>query len=85
MTITQHEIRRGVYYDFVVVLMLLQRSLASLPDVVDAAVVMATPANREVLEATGFSAADIEASPEDLLIVVKGWRRAGRRRGPVTG
>ena len=70
MTITQHEIRRGVYYDSVV-LMLLQRSLASLPDVVDAAVVMATPANREVLEATGFSAADIEASPEDLLIVVK--------------
>ena len=41
--ISQHEIRRGVYYDSVL-LMQLQRSLAALPDIVDAAVVMATPA-----------------------------------------
>ena len=51
--------------------MQLQRSLSALPGVVDAAVVMATPANREVLEATGFSAEGVDASPEDLLIVVK--------------
>lgn len=67
---TQHEIRRGVYYDSIV-LMQLQRSLAALPDVQDAAVVMATPANRDVLASTGFSLADIDAKPEDLLIVVK--------------
>ena len=67
---SQHEIRRGVYYDSVV-LMQLQRALAALPDVVDAAVVMATPANRELLEATGFSVAGIDAGPEDLLLVVK--------------
>lgn len=68
--ISKHEIRRGVYYDSVV-LMQLQRSLSALPDVVDAAVVMATPANRDVLEATGFALTGIDASPEDLLIVVK--------------
>jgi FdrA protein len=71
VTVSQHEIRRGAYYDSVV-LMQLQRALAGLSDVVDAAVVMATPANREVLEATGFPVTDIDAGPEDLLIVVKG-------------
>lgn len=68
--ITQHEIRRGVYYDSVV-LMQLQRALVALPHVLDAAVVMATPANREILAATGFSTTDIDAAPEDLLIIVK--------------
>jgi FdrA protein len=71
MAASQHEVRRGVYYDSVV-LMQLQRALAALPDVEDAAVVMATPANRELLEATGFDVAAIAAKPEDLLIVVKG-------------
>ncbi|MEZ4770390.1 MAG: acyl-CoA synthetase FdrA [Caldilineales bacterium] len=68
--VSQHEVRRGVYYDSVV-LMQLQRALAALPDVEDAAVVMATPANRDVLESTGFDVSGIDAKPEDLLIVVK--------------
>ncbi|MCS6843948.1 MAG: acyl-CoA synthetase FdrA [Caldilineales bacterium] len=68
--VSRHAIRRGVYYDSVV-LMQLQRSLAALPGVVDAAVVMATPANRELLESTGFALAGVEAGPEDLLVVVK--------------
>ena len=68
--VSKHEVRRGVYYDFVV-LMQLQRALAALPEVEDAAVVMATPANRDVLASTGFDVATIEAKPEDLLIVVK--------------
>ena len=68
--VSQHEIRRGVYYDSVV-LMQLQRALAALPDVEDAAVVMATPANRDVLASTGFDVTAIDAKPEDLLIVVK--------------
>ncbi|MEA3336913.1 MAG: acyl-CoA synthetase FdrA [Chloroflexota bacterium] len=68
--VSQHELRRGVYYDSVV-LMQLQRSLASLPEVIDAAVVMATPANLEILDATGFSVPALDAKPEDLLIVVK--------------
>lgn len=70
MTVSQREVRRGVYYDSVV-LMQLQRALAALPDVEDAAVVMATPANRDVLSSTGFSVEEIDAKPEDLLIVVK--------------
>ena len=70
MTTSKHEIRRGVYYDSVV-LMQLQRALAALPEVEDAAVVMATPANRDVLASTGFDVTTIEAKPEDLLIVVK--------------
>lgn len=70
MSTIKHEIRRGVYYDSVV-LMQLQRALAALAGVEDAAVVMATPANREVLASTGFDVEGIEAKPEDLLIVVK--------------
>lgn len=68
--VSRHAVRRGVYYDSVV-LMQLQRALAALPGVVDAAVVMATPANRELLEATGFALAGVDARPEDLLVVVK--------------
>ncbi|MDA1330077.1 MAG: acyl-CoA synthetase FdrA [Chloroflexi bacterium] len=71
MSITKSEIRAGAYYDSVV-LMQLQRSLAALDGVEDAGVVMATPANLELL-------ADFElltqegktANPDDLLIVVR--------------
>ena len=45
MNTTQYQIRQGAYYDSVV-LMQLQKSLAGLPGVFDAGVVMATPANR---------------------------------------
>ena len=71
MTTTQYEIRPGAYYDSVV-LMQLQKSLAALPGVLDAGVVMATPANCELLTASGFSLDDIQAKPDDLLIIVKG-------------
>jgi FdrA protein len=69
MTATRSEIRAGAYYDSVV-LMQLQRALADLPGVIDAGVVMATPANCDLLEASGL-AADSQAGPDDLLIVVK--------------
>ncbi len=68
--ITKYQIRPGAYYDSVV-LMQLQKSLANLPAVLDAGVVMATPANRELLVASGFSLADIEVQADDLLIIVK--------------
>lgn len=67
----KHEIRAGAYYDSVV-LMQLQKSLAGLPGVVDAGVVMATPANLDVLLASGFILDGITAHPDDLLIMVKG-------------
>lgn len=63
------EVRPGAYYDSVI-LMQLQRSLADLPGVIDAGVVMATPANKELLAASGL-AVDTPAGSDDLLIVVE--------------
>jgi FdrA protein len=63
------EVRPGAYYDSVI-LMQLQRSLADLPGVIDAGVVMATPANKELLAASGL-AVETPAGSDDLLIVVE--------------
>jgi FdrA protein len=64
-------IRPGAYYDSVV-LMQLQRALTTLPGVLDAGVVMATPANREILAASGLTPSEeIDAGAHDLLIAVK--------------
>ncbi len=71
MTMVRSEVRRGAYYDSVV-LMQLQRGLLDLPGVIDAGVVMATPANRELLAANDLLPDAIAAGPDDLLIVVKG-------------
>ena len=71
MSVTKFEIRQGAYYDSVV-LMQLQRGLVGLPKVVDAGVVMATPANRELLSANDILPDAVTANPDDLLIVVKG-------------
>jgi FdrA protein len=70
MTVTKWEIRQGAYYDSVV-LMQLQRGLTGLPGVLDAGVVMATPANRDLLAANDLLPGAISANPDDLLIVIK--------------
>src|ERR687891_272383 len=70
MTVTKYDIRRGAYYDSVV-LMHLQRGLIGLPGVIDAGVVMASPANRDLLAANHLLPDSLTASPDDLLIVVK--------------
>ncbi len=67
--VTRCAVRAGSYHDSVV-LMQLQRALADLPGVLDAGVVMATPANRAVLAAGGL-AFESDAGPDDLLIAVK--------------
>lgn len=67
--VTRSAVRPGAYYDSVV-LMQLQRALTGLPGVLDAGVVMATPANLDVLAASGL-ASETEAGPHDLLIAVK--------------
>lgn len=64
-------VRPGAYYDSIV-LMQLQRALAALPGVLDAGVVMATPANRDLLAASGLlPGEEVAAGPDDLLIAVR--------------
>lgn len=76
MSVTKHQIRAGAYYDSVV-LMQLQRNLAALPGVEDAGVVMATPANLELLADSDLLVAEGKAArPEDLLIVVRAGKAA---------
>ena len=70
MTITKYDVRRGAYYDSVV-LMQLQRGLIGLPGILDAGVVMATPANCDLLLANNLLPDAIATGPDDLLIVVK--------------
>ena len=70
MTVTKHDVRRGAYYDSVV-LMQLQRGLTGLPGVIDVGVVMATSANCDLLAANELLPTSITVSPDDLLIVVK--------------
>ncbi|HLF24700.1 MAG TPA: acyl-CoA synthetase FdrA [Anaerolineae bacterium] len=70
MPVTRNEIRKGAYYDSVV-LMQLQRGLLGLPGVLDAGAVMATPANCELLAASALLSDSTPAGPDDLLIVVK--------------
>ena len=70
MTTTKYDIRVGTYYDSLV-LMQLQRGLLELPGVVDAGVVMATQANRELLASNNLLPNSISTNPDDLLIVVK--------------
>ena len=71
MAMIKTEIRRGVYYDSAR-LMQLQRSLAGLPEILDAGVVMGTDSNKELLAHIGLDTPEVQASkPDDLVIVVK--------------
>ncbi|HET9906267.1 MAG TPA: acyl-CoA synthetase FdrA [Anaerolineales bacterium] len=70
MTVTKWNVRAGAYYDSVV-LMQLQRGLLGLPGIVDAGVVMATQANRELLASNNLLPDSVTANADDLLIVVK--------------
>lgn len=64
-------VRAGAYFDSIV-LMQLQRALAALPGVLDAGVMMATPANRDLLAASGLLPGEADAAgPDDLLIAVQ--------------
>ena len=66
----QYEVRRGSYYDSVI-LMQLQRGLVGLPSVQDAGVVMATPANKDLLKESDLLPESVQAGSDDLLIVVR--------------
>ncbi len=71
MAITKVEIRSGAYYDSVV-LMQLQRSLASQTAILDAGVVMGTEANKDLLAQIDLLAPEAQAAgADDLVIVVR--------------
>ena len=71
MTAIKSEIRRGAYYDSVI-LMQLQRELAALPGVLDAGVVMGTDANKDILIQSDLLTPEAKAAAaDDLIIVVK--------------
>ena len=71
MSATRVEIRSGAYYDSVV-LMQLQRSLAALPGVLDAGVIMGTDANKELLAQIDLCPPEARAAkPDDLVIVIR--------------
>src|SRR5258706_9443723 len=70
MTVVKWNARAGTYYDSVV-LMQLQRGLLELSGVLDAGVVMATQANRDLLASNNLLPDSITANPDDLLIVLK--------------
>lgn len=71
MTAILFEIRPGAYYDSIV-LMQLQRALAEQSDVLDAGVVMGTPANLDLLADGDILPEEAKAArQDDLLLVVK--------------
>ena len=69
MTATKVEVRPGAYYDSAV-LMQLQRSLAGLPGVLDAGVVMGTEANKALLAQSDLLPPEAQAAAADDLVIV---------------
>ena len=69
MTATKVEVRPGAYYDSAV-LMQLQRSLAGLPGVLDAGVVMGTEANKALLAQSDLLPPEARAAAADDLVIV---------------
>ncbi len=71
MATTVAEIRSGAYYDSII-LMQLQRALAGLPGILNAAVVMGTDANKDLLTQSDLLTPEVQtAGADDLVIVVK--------------
>jgi FdrA protein len=71
MPVIKAQVRTGAYYDSAF-LMQLQRSLAALPGVQDAGVVMGTDSNKEILAHIDLLSPEVNsAKPDDLVIVVR--------------
>ena len=69
--IVRNEVRRGFYLDSVA-LMRTSRTIAALPGVEEAGLMIATPANKEILRAAGVLGEDGEhAGPGDLVIALR--------------
>ena len=75
MSVTVNTVRAGVYLDSVM-LMQISRELTAIQGVEDAALMMATPANLDILSDAGLLEKDTMASPGDLLLAVRAQERA---------
>lgn len=76
MSIVKAEIRRSAYADSIV-LMQLRASLADLSNIIDAGVVMGTPANLDLLAQSGLLPPDVQdVGPDDLIITIKAYDEA---------
>ena len=69
MSVTVNTVRAGVFLDSVV-LMQISRELTAIQGVEDAALMMATPANWDILSDAGLLEEGIMAGPGDLLVAV---------------
>ena len=78
-------IKPSEYHDSIT-LMLLAKALLELPGVEDAAVVMGTPANREIIAAAGLlTDAAASARPDDLVIAIRAVGRSERAGCAASG
>jgi FdrA protein len=79
-SVTLNRVERGRYLDSVA-LMRLSRRLAALPGIEDAALMIGTPSNKDLLRGAGLLAADGEAAgPNDIVIAVRAADEALARR-----
>lgn len=71
MSVVVNEIRRGLYLDSVA-LMRLSRTIAAMPDVEEAGLMMGTPANKEIMrDARVLDAEGEKAAAGDLILAVR--------------
>ncbi len=74
-----NEIRRGAYLDSVA-LMRLSRTVAALPGVLEAALMIGTPSNKKIMQDAGILTAEGNgAQGNDLIIAIKGKDEAAAR------
>jgi FdrA protein len=74
-----NEVRRGAYMDSVA-LMRLSRTLAGLPGVMEATLMMATPSNKKVMQDAGILRSEgAAANPNDLVVAIKATDEATAR------
>lgn len=74
-----NEVRRGAYMDSVT-LMRLSRTLAGLPGVIEATLMMATPSNKKVMQDADILRSDGKAAnPNDLVVAIKATDAAAAR------
>jgi len=76
VAVVKTDVRSGAYYDSAF-LMQLQKSLAALPGILDAGVIMGTDGNKELLAHINLVNSDVEkAKPDDLVVVVRAENEA---------